>query len=386
IAVISAQPCTITLPQDIKGFAPVILTKPNSQSNYGIFKPTGKVNTFAEGSLFQLTCTGKNNVLKSFGVATLQLQCNKEGKFVDANNNGVALNTLECNLIPDSILQITTTKCSNGKGVIYKAGIEVDKNFYPIFEICYDKNTETTLYTHNTLHGATMRYNIAESTRRPFLAIGMKQNTRKINDIYKKKNQFERFEKYFGSGQTFIDENKNFLSRGHLTPDADFMFGYEQLSTYYYANVAPQFQSINSGNWLRVEEMSRNLAADYGQDIESYNGYFGIVQFPNANGAMVKVYLDSKNEFYIPKYYFKVLMRKSADESIVFVNVNNPHISNGKAEEVCPNVCHNARLDHKDFTTLSKGYTFCCTLNDFKKVYPNLPSEVQGSKLLSASK
>ncbi|XP_075167818.1 salivary protein Tsal1-like [Haematobia irritans] len=384
---IAANPCIITLPEDIKGFAPVILTKPpHAQVDYALFKPTGKVNSFVEGSTLQLVCTGKNNIIKSLKVTHLQLQCSKSGQFVDANNNVIALSTLVCNFIPESTLQTTSRKCSHNKGFIYESGITVDKMFYPIFEICYDKNSETTLYTHNTLNGATLKYKISESTRRNFLATGMKQSTRKINEIYTKKNQFARFEKYFGSDQTFIDDKRHFLSRGHLTPDADFIFGYEQLATYYYTNVALQFQSINGGNWLRVEDMGRSLAADYGEDFESYNGYFGMVQLPKANGAKVKIYLDSQNEFHIPKYYFKVLLRKSADESIVFVNVNNPHITNGKAEEVCPNVCDKARLNHKDFNNLAKGFTFCCTLEEFKKVYPNLPDEVVGKKILTAIK
>lgn len=214
----------------------------------------------------------------------------------------------------------------------------------------------------------------------------MNYNTRQVNTIYTKKNQLARFEKYFGPDQKYIDEKKNFLSRGHLTPDADFMFGYEQLSTYYYPNVALQFQPINGGNWLKVEDMSRSLAAVYGEDIESYNGYFSMVKFPRSSGALVKVYLDADENFYIPKYYFKVLLRKSTNESIAFLNVNNPFVSNGKAEEVCPNVCDKANLQHKDFTIQTKGYTFCCTLEDFKKVFNGLPNEVQGKQLLTAKK
>ncbi|XP_005182505.2 uncharacterized protein LOC101892491 [Musca domestica] len=387
IAVISATPCTITLPRDVKGFSPVILTKSSAQSSYALFRPTGRVSTLPENSKLRLVCTGSKNTITSLGTNTLDLSCSQNGQFVDSNNNPLQLNSLVCSTIPESALQKTTARCSNNRGFIHEAGIEIpgDK-FYRIFEICYDKNTETTLYTHNTLHGAVIKYNIAESTRRPFLAKHMSSNTRKVNEFYTKKNQLARFEALFGQGQTYYDEKKNFLSRGHLTPDADFMFGYEQLSTYYYMNVAPQFQPINGGNWLKVEDMARSLAGDYGEDIESYNGYFGTVQLPNASGMPVTLYLDNRQQFYIPKYYFKVLTRKSADESIVFVNVNNPFIANGKAEEVCPNICSKANLYQRDFTNLAKGYTFCCSLQDFKRVYNGLPNEVQGKRLLMAKK
>ncbi|XP_061402299.1 uncharacterized protein LOC133338130 [Musca vetustissima] len=388
IAATTATPCTITLPQDIKGYSPVILTKtPTTQATYSLFKPTGKVNRFPENSKLRLICTGSKNVITSLGINTAELTCSAGGQFVDANNNPVQLNSLVCNTIPESALQKTSQKCSNNRGYIHEAGIEIpgDK-FYRIFEICYNKTTETTLYTHNTLHGAVIRYNIAESTRRPFLAKHMSSNTRKVNEFYTKKNQLARFEALFGADQIYYDEKKNFLSRGHLTPDADFMFGYEQLSTYYYMNVAPQFQPINGGNWLKVEDMARSLAADYREDIESYNGYFGVVQLPNASGVQVTLYLDNQQQFYIPKYYFKVLTRKSADEAIVFLNVNNPFLSDPLSAEVCPNVCQKANLYQNEFENRSKGYTFCCTLQDFKRVFNGLPNEVQGKRLLLAKK
>lgn len=53
---------------------------------------------------------------------------------------------------------------------------------------------------------------------------------------------------------------KTFISRGHLSPDGDFIFAHEQLLTYFFVNVAPQWQSINGGNWVRIENYVRKLA------------------------------------------------------------------------------------------------------------------------------
>lgn len=52
----------------------------------------------------------------------------------------------------------------------------------------------------------------------------------------------------------------SFLSRGHLAPDADFLFAAWQYATYYYSNVNPQFQTINAGSWLQFEKAVRDLA------------------------------------------------------------------------------------------------------------------------------
>lgn len=64
------------------------------------------------------------------------------------------------------------------------------------------------------------------------------------------------------SATNYLDSKATkFLARGHLAPDADFALSPHQLATYYYVNAAPQWQSINAGNWLRTETNSRIVAA-----------------------------------------------------------------------------------------------------------------------------
>ena len=52
-------------------------------------------------------------------------------------------------------------------------------------------------------------------------------------------------------------------SQGHLSPDADFVYNVLQDATYYFVNVAPQFQSFNNGNWKALEYNTRDLATKY---------------------------------------------------------------------------------------------------------------------------
>ena len=49
--------------------------------------------------------------------------------------------------------------------------------------------------------------------------------------------------------------------QGHLAPDAAFVYEVLQDATYYYFNVAPQFQYFNNGNWKAVEFHVRSLAS-----------------------------------------------------------------------------------------------------------------------------
>ena len=64
-------------------------------------------------------------------------------------------------------------------------------------------------------------------------------------------------------GETIIDNSKsgtNYFAKGHLSPDAAFIEGAEQDATYFFFNVAPQFQSFNNGNWKALEYATRDLA------------------------------------------------------------------------------------------------------------------------------
>ena len=65
------------------------------------------------------------------------------------------------------------------------------------------------------------------------------------------------------NGKPIIEESKNFFAKGHLSPDAAFIYQLEQYATYYYINAAPQFQSFNGGNWKQLESATREVAERY---------------------------------------------------------------------------------------------------------------------------
>ena len=51
--------------------------------------------------------------------------------------------------------------------------------------------------------------------------------------------------------------------QGHLSPDAAFIYNVMQDATYYFFNVAPQFQAFNNGNWKSLEYNTRDLGTKY---------------------------------------------------------------------------------------------------------------------------
>ncbi len=65
------------------------------------------------------------------------------------------------------------------------------------------------------------------------------------------------------NGKPIIDKSlsgTNYFAKGHLSPDAAFIYQLEQHATYYYINVAPQFQAFNAGNWKALEFATRKVA------------------------------------------------------------------------------------------------------------------------------
>ncbi|XP_037955035.1 uncharacterized protein LOC119684949 isoform X2 [Teleopsis dalmanni] len=381
---VNGSGCGITLPTDMPTSEPVWLSSLDGLSPYVLFKPTGQVTTIPNGGKLLLVCPGSGNAINLLNQQSLELYCHTDDTFKSVVGNvAYTLNQLGCKSIPTSVLRLTSETCSNGQGYIFKAGFEYNTNqFASVFSICYSNVTENTFYTHNTVNGAAINFNIQESTRRAFRAEGMQFTTTATNNFYTINNQISRFESYFGSSQPYITTT-SYLARGHLTPDADFIFGYEQLATYFYTNAAPEFQIVNAGNWIRVENLVRSLAVTYNDDLQIYNGYMGILQLPTTSNTLVSIYLDATNKIEAPKYYFKVVKREATNSAIVFITLNNPFATTGDIDEFCTNVCQRAGTNVAEFTDLTRGYTFCCELEDFKTHYADLPSTLTAINLLN---
>lgn len=85
---------------------------------------------------------------------------------------------------------------------------------------------------------------------------------------YTRSKQIEAITKILGknlndNGEPIIEEGFStslYFARGHLSPDADFIYDVQQDATYYFINAAPQFQAFNNGNWKACEGAVRSYA------------------------------------------------------------------------------------------------------------------------------
>lgn len=222
-----------------------------------------------------------------------------------------------------------------------------------------------------------------ESERRDFKSTGV-PSTATPSSSYKKTKQLQHFNTILGSNQPYINST-SFLSRGHMTPDADFIFTTGQFATYFYVNVAPQFQAINGGNWLKVENMARNLSTEYNEKLLIYTGSYRQLHLADSYGQIVPIWMESDEKIEVPEYLWKVIMNEKENSAIVMITLNNPFAKRSDVQEFCPNVCERAGLSNLNFNKMLKGYTFCCELNDFKAAVKILPNNVQAQNLLSCA-
>ncbi len=98
-----------------------------------------------------------------------------------------------------------------------------------------------------------------------------------------------------------------------------------QDATYYFFNVAPQFQSFNNGNWKALEMAVRDYAASKRRDINIYTGTFGQTVYPNVSGEQTPIYLYAGELVPAPLYYWKVVHDPEAGRAAAFVGLNDPH-------------------------------------------------------------
>lgn len=225
--------------------------------------------------------------------------------------------------------------------------------------------------------------NVREGERRDFKNTGVPYPNKPSNS-YKKTKQLIRFNDILGSSQTYIN-NTSFLSRGHMTPDADFIYTTGQFATYFFVNVAPQFQDINAGNWLKVEVMARNLSAQYNTNMLIYTGSYQQLELLSGEGYMVPLSMEDNNQIEVPKWLWKVMIDETSDSGIVMITLNNPFAKKSDVVEFCTNVCRRAGFNNNQFDRMNKGYTFCCEIEDFKRSINVLPAGVGATNLLGCS-
>lgn len=279
--------------------------------------------------------------------------------------------------------QETSNKCFNNN-IVIRVGYVVDNVFLPLYWSCFDQNRLEVLYVWYDQNPANAVHQ--SKVARPEWLAGNFYPGVEVNTMYTHQQQKGMIAEYVGqeNADRYVT-NSQFLSRGHLAAKTDFIFATGQRATFYFINIAPQWQPFNAGNWNWLEQNLRSRIAEAGYNTRIYTGTFGITQLRDADNKLVDIYLyrdaGGVEKIPVPLYYYKVVYDASRGIGTAFVGVNNPYYTEAEVRglQFCTDRCRNNpafgwlkwQPDRIDI-----GYSFCCTVDDFRRTVPHLPSFV----------
>jgi len=275
-------------------------------------------------------------------------------------------------------------------------GWSIDGKYKEQIGLCIDEKMFATIWTNHTLHGANIDYRDIDPGRPGFRidTTGTKRffpwaTSTKMNKYYSKKNQLSQVKKLLKTNNKLgalkiIDTSRSgthYFAKGHLSPDAAFVYNVMQDATYYFMNAAPQFQSFNNGNWKALEYNTRDLATKLGRDLQVTTGTYGMLSYPDNNNNPTHLYLFNGTYVPAPKYYWKVVQDHKTNTAVAFIGSNDPHV-NSAPLELCKNRCGEMEWVDWDRNDLESGYMYCCGVEDAARAIPVVP-HIQSSGLLT---
>ena len=233
---------------------------------------------------------------KGKNVQSLKLRCDNGDFFIIDPDQKIPMEDLQkatcIRIMEPLIIREDSSDCSHGVGAdgrtsqlesitLVKVGWDISGHFDEQIIACIDEKVYGTLWTKHVVRGPSIEFR-DKSKGRPSFRLdtrGFKRyftefTATKVTRAYSKKSQVKMISELLGTDNTLPDDSHtpiidsttsgtNYFAKGHLSPDAAFIDEAEQDATYFFFNVAPQFQSFNNGNWKALEYVTRDMAAKY---------------------------------------------------------------------------------------------------------------------------
>ncbi|XP_014372014.2 uncharacterized protein LOC106721566 [Papilio machaon] len=375
--------CTIQINGDLGQPQPVYI----HDNNY--LTPTGNTGQIhlKTGEEVTIACVGSGqNIVHpsvtsstNIGIATCVNDTIISGKgWIDGVG---AFGDLACSSHCTHEALLTSEKCYNNN-VVIRVGFTVNNVFYPLYWSCFDQNRLEVLYVWYEQNPPNAVHQVG--VIRPSWKAGNFYPGIDVNNRYTVAQQKVTISNYLGTdlAEKYVTSTQ-YLARGHLAAKTDFIYATGQRATFYFINCAPQWQLFNGGNWNLLEQNLRTRIGEAGYNTVVYTGTYGVLQLKDSNNQLVDIYLhqDSNNhtQLPVPLYYYKVVYDQAKRLGTAFVGINNPYITLEEARSL--QFCNDHCRSNSSFTWLGwqpdrvdRGYSFCCSIEDFKTVVPHLPN------------
>lgn len=314
----------------------------------------------------------------------------------DAKKTPYDISSLACtNHVKSTVKSVAVNGQTTQHG---KVGFEITaKRFIQVYDVTFDPTALSALYSNYRMTSAIKEGQSLEA-RIPFRKEGLYNCD--CDNLYKKEvhreaicSQLLRLSTLM-CNELFGGQQK-YLARGHLAASSDFVYTFQQRSTYNFCNAAPQWQSINNGHWKTLEFGVREFVTSKRLRVDILVGTYGIMEWPNSAGIKTKLFLDDSRRLPVPKYFYKIVIDPVSAKGVVFVSVNNPYVRNEadiKANyTLCTDVSESLtwprvmwfvkkkkaqRINRDNTEYISKGYMYACTIHDFINVVTDLPAAI----------
>ncbi|EAT42072.1 AAEL006348-PA [Aedes aegypti] len=372
--------CKISLGKELNIKQPLFLV-PGTETFYTPLPNTTDL-MFHSGEQLELFCTRgfANSDAVPSKTTSIVTSCDGDDGFIH-NGETYNISQLTCRAPVFHVAVRTGGRCFNEASLV-KIGFDMGSRFAKIYEACFDENSMQTYYVKHSLSPANAKH---QSTKRPPSFIqGDFYPSLRMTKLYNIESQRKTFEKILGSSaraDALLNSKQDmFLARGHLAAKADFVFGAHQRATFWFINVAPQWQKFNAFNWQRIETGVKDFVARNDLNVTVYTGTYGILELADANGDMQPIYLDidpdNGGRIPVPKVYYKVLHDEQNDAGIVLIGVNNPHATMDEIKDnymFCEDVADKISWLKWKRDFIPGGYSYACDVNEFNAVTNHLP-------------
>ncbi|XP_058054478.1 uncharacterized protein LOC131206100 [Anopheles bellator] len=366
--------CSVNIRTNLNALEPLFLR------NNQLWAPSGPALQWNGGESTLIACPG--NTITNTGTETATIQC-VSGTTFSLGGSNVDIANVACSARSTGHHQNTGQSCG-GSGTLLNLGFQVpNAGFVTYIQSCYNMQAASVIYTRHVIPGEAINHAIQESYRPSFKVAGAASHVSPATS-YTTAQQAIRLANILGS-QAQADRyitSSSYMSRGHLAPDADGIFRPWQWATYFYVNVAPQWQATNGGNWLVVENAARTVSGRLAEDVLIFNGAHDILTLTHTNGQQVPITLEDGG-IQVPKWYWKIIKSPRTDAAIALINNNDPfRTSISAGEMLCQDVCAQYGWSNANYGNFARGYTYCCTVAALRSAIPTIPAEASAANVL----
>jgi len=335
---------------------------------------------FPSGTSLDFLCPGRNVTVNttSTGKAILVGTCVSGSTFF-INGTYVDWSWLSCSDYHWRSIINTGRTCA-WNGIELDIGFEIgDGRFLTSLMVCFNPAQQIAYYTLiNQTAAINQRVSASNSISPPFRQGSGIYTIGSATSFYNRTQQRATINTLLGldnSSTKYIkDSDDKFLSRGHMIARADGFYAAQQNATFYMQNIAPQWQTVNGGNWNRLEINLRDYVEASGTDLQFWCGVHGVTTLPHeTTGEEIDLYLfvnSSMKALPVPEVYWKVVYNPLTEEGVAVIAHNNPYKSEYKP--ICEDISSNLSW----FTCQSsqeEGFCYACSLTDFRKTVTVLP-------------